>query len=467
MRYTLDSMLPERAFIKEGGQIKPQGGGSNTPTSTSTNTTSIPSYAQPYVENTLGQTAALTDINQNPYQPYTGQQVAGFSPLQNQAMAGIAAQGVAPQLGQATDFANTAGRGGIEAYNTSGGLQTQALGFGQQGADLGVQGGAQYGSQGAGYGAAGAGLGVMGGLGYGLQGAGYGANAAGMAGMGYGAGAQYANQATDPNAVSAYMSPYMQNAVDVQKQEANRGYDISQQQIQGNAVTSGAFGGSRDALMRSENERNRNTALNQIQAQGSQAAYDKAMQSMQYGSGLGIQGLQAGTAAQQAGIQGAQAGMQGVNTALAGTSQGMQGSQVGLSGVDRQLAGNVQGLQGVQGAVGAGQYGLAGLGTTNQSASTLGQLGQAQFGQEQAIQQAQMQAGLMQQLNEQQKLNVPYQQYQESLNYPYKQLGFMSDMFRGLPLSQSSQVGYQAAPPMSQQLMGMGLGAAGMYKAFS
>ena len=46
--------------------------------------TSIPAYAQPYVENMLGQTAALTDINQNPYQTYGGQRLASFTPLQNQ-----------------------------------------------------------------------------------------------------------------------------------------------------------------------------------------------------------------------------------------------------------------------------------------------------------------------------------------------------------------------------------------------
>jgi hypothetical protein len=94
-------------------------------------------------------------------------------------------------------------------------------------------------------------------------------------------------------------------------------------------------------------------------------------------------------------------------------------------------------------------------------------LGQTQFGQQQAANQAMMQAGNQQQQNRQQGLDVAYQDYQSQLNYPYRQLGFMSDLMRGLPLTQQSQSVYQAAPPVSQQLMGLGLGAAGLSKAFS
>lgn len=393
MRYTHFDMLPEKAFQRSpSGSITPQGGGSGTsaPSSQTVTNTSIPEYAQPYVERTLGQTAALTDINQNPYQPYQGQQVAGFTPLQTQAMQNIANQQVAPQLAEASNLASTVGQGGIGAYNTAGGLQQNALNYGAQGANLGIMGGGMYG------------------------------------GMAAQAGNQYASQATNPNAVGAYMSPYMQDVVETQKREANRAYDITGQQVQGQGVTAGAFGGTRDALMRAENERNRNTALNQIQASGSQAAYDKAIQSLQYGSNLGLQGLQTG--------------LQGVNTQLAGTGQG---------------------LAGVQGAVGAGQYGLAGLGATGQAASTLGALGQTQFGQEQAINQAQLQAGAQQQQLQQQALNTAYQQYQDQLNYPYKQLAFQSDMFRGMPLSQSASTIYQNTGNFIPQLAGAGIAAYG------
>jgi hypothetical protein len=213
---------------------------------------------------------------------------------------------------------------------------------------------------------------------------------------GAGAGSQYANMATSPGSISQYMSPYMQNAVNVQKQEAIRDYEKTMPTLGSQAARVGAFGGSRQAIAGAEAQRNVNQQLANIQATGSQQAYDKAMQSMQFGSNLGMQGA----------------------------------------------------------------------GLANQSAGILGQLGQTQFGQQSAITDALMKMGQMQQGQEQKGLDFQYQNYLDSMNYPYKQLGFMSDMFRGLPLSQSAQSMYQADAPFGQQLMGYGLGAAGFKKAF-
>jgi hypothetical protein len=159
---------------------------------------------------------------------------------------------------------------------------------------------------------------------------------------------------------------------------------------------------------------------------------------MQFGADLGLRGLGAGYQGLGMGIQGAQAGMQGA----------------GL------------GLQGVQGAVGAGQYGLAGLGAAGQAASTLGALGQTQFQQESAINEAMARAGQQQQALQQKGLDVQYQQYLDSLNYPYKQIGFMSDILRGLPLSQGTASIYQAPPSMASQVAGAGLGLYGASKLF-
>lgn len=563
------------------------GGSSKAPTQQNVTQTSIPEYARPYVETALGKTAALTDINQNPYQPYQGQQVAGLSPMQQQAMGSIGGQQVSSQLGTATDLATQSGLGGLAAQQSAMGLQGTALGYGQagstyggaasqfgaagaqqaqqtsmqaqrqaamygaQGAQYGAQGAGQaaqaqrvaegqadiYGQMGAGYGAQasslapeaqayGAGAAQMGqaGMGYGAQGAGIGGIGVQAAQQGFGAGAQYAQQATSPEAMGAYMSPYMQNVVDVQSQEARRQADISRQGQKSQAVGQGAFGGSRSAIVAAEGERNLATQLGQIQAQGSQQAYQQAQQAQQFGANLGLQGLQAGyqglqTGMQgtaqgmqgaQTGIQGQQAGMQGVGQAgqmyglgmqgaglglqgtgqrlaagqlgLQGTAQGMQGAQTGLQGVGQQLAGGQLGLQGaqtgisgqqagmqgagvglsgVQAATGAGQYGLQGLGTAGSAASTLGALGQTQYGQQMGINQAQMQAGALQQAQEQRGLDIAYQQYQDQLNYPYKQLAFQSDMFRGLPLSQSATTMYQNTGAMAPQLMGAGIAAYG------
>jgi len=366
MKYNHLDMLPERAFLKVGGQIKPQGGGGSAPTSTTVQNTNIPAYAQPYVENTLGKAAALTNTTDNPYQPYQGQQVATFTPMQNQAFQNVGNQQIAPQLNDASNIAYQTGQYGLGAQGTAAQLQNASLGYGAMAANVGNQ---------------------------------------------------YAQQATNPAASQAYMNPYLQASLQPALQEVQRQYDITGTQEMGNATKSGAFGGSREALMAAENQRNKNTAMNQMIGQGYNNAFQQAQQAQQFGANLGLQGLQAGQ-------------------------------------------------QGVQGAVGAGQYGLAGLGQAGASASTLGQLGQTQFGQEQAANQAMLAAGTQQQALQQKALDVDYQKYQSQLNYPYQQLGFMSDLLRGLPLTQQSTSMYQN-PSMVSQAAGLGTAGMGMYGMYN
>jgi hypothetical protein len=81
---------------------------------------------------------------------------------------------------------------------------------------------------------------------------------------------------TNAGTAGTYMSPYMQNVVDVQKREAARQSAIQGNQQAAQAVSAGAFGGSRDAIQRAERERNLGTQMNDIQAQGLQAAYQAA-----------------------------------------------------------------------------------------------------------------------------------------------------------------------------------------------
>ena len=81
---------------------------------------------------------------------------------------------------------------------------------------------------------------------------------------------------TNAGTADTYMSPYMQNVVDIQKREAQRQSDIQGTQQQAQAAQAGAFGGGRDAIMRAERERNLGTRMNDIQAQGLQSAFTAA-----------------------------------------------------------------------------------------------------------------------------------------------------------------------------------------------
>ena len=119
--------------------------------------------------------------------------------------------------------------------------------------------------------------------------------------------AQAAQQSTDPAAIASRMSPYQQSVIDIQKREALRDANKLQQQIGASAVGAGAFGGSRQALQESELGRQTGQRLADIQAVGSQQAYQQAMNQLaadraaslaagQQFAGLGAQQQQLGLA---------------------------------------------------------------------------------------------------------------------------------------------------------------------------
>lgn len=103
----------------------------------------------------------------------------------------------------------------------------------------------------------------------------------------------------DKGTSEAYMSPYMQNVVDIQKREANRDYAKQLQELNKQATAAGAYGGSRQAIERSEAARNQATKLADIQAQGQQQAYQSGMGQFSAEQGLGLQAGQANLSAAQ------------------------------------------------------------------------------------------------------------------------------------------------------------------------
>jgi hypothetical protein len=101
----------------------------------------------------------------------------------------------------------------------------------------------------------------------------------GSAGMGLGA----LGSMLSPQMTQQYMSPYTQNVVDVNKAEALRDAQKSLVGQNLQAARQGTYGGARQLLAQSEADRNLQTKLGQIQAQGMQSAFDAA-QKAQLGS---------------------------------------------------------------------------------------------------------------------------------------------------------------------------------------
>jgi hypothetical protein len=173
--------------------------------------------------------------------------------------------------------------------------------------------------------------------------------------------------------------------------------------------------------------------------------------------------------------QGAQGQQMAGQATLAGA---FGGSRYGLAQVQQNLANQLaqQNLVG-QGFNTAYQNAMAqfnadqarrlqGLQTSLQGAQTLGGLGQQQFGQQTQAIGIQNQLGGQQRALEQQGLDVAYQDFLNQQNYPYRQLGFMSDLLRGTPTGQSTTTNmYQAPPSIMGQLGGIGMGAYGLSKA--
>lgn len=304
-----------------------------------------------------------------PYQQYQGERVAQFSPLQRQSFEGAQNMQPAYQLQGATGLAGLAGQQAL-------GMQYNPLNFQPQS----ITGGSMN------VGDSGGDIGV------------------GYGGMG---GAQ--------NTLQQYMSPYMQNVVQRQQQDASRQSAIAGQAQQAQAARMGAFGGSGDYLMRGQMARDLARQKGDIQATGLQNAYSQALSQFNQEQQQRQQAAQLGEQSRQ---YGAGLGLQGLQTALSG-------------------------------------------------ANTLGTIGQNQYTQNMGINQLQNQYGGQQQQQMNTILGNQYQDFLNKQNQPYKQLGFMSDIIRGAPLSQMGSTIYSTPPSAVQNIASLGLGAAGISKLFA
>lgn len=107
--------------------------------------------------------------------------------------------------------------------------------------------------------------------------------------------------------VQSYMNPYLQGVLDPQLREARRQADISRMNTASRLAQAGAFGGSRQAIMEAEGERNLAQQLSDITGRGYAGAYDTARQQRLAELGLGQAGARGladiGTAQQTSGLQ--------------------------------------------------------------------------------------------------------------------------------------------------------------------
>jgi hypothetical protein len=93
---------------------------------------------------------------------------------------------------------------------------------------------------------------------------------------------------TTPGTAQQYMNPYLQASLDPQLAEIRRQSDINRLGYTGKLTQAGAYGGSRQAIMDSENNRNLNSQLALTTGQGYNTAYDKAANQFNTEQGFGL-----------------------------------------------------------------------------------------------------------------------------------------------------------------------------------
>jgi hypothetical protein len=346
--------------------------------------TNLPEYAQPYYTELLKQTGKqvfntdaagnVTGVKQ--YTPYTGERIAGFTPEQLTLQSQI--------LGLTSPQQFSKAESGLQA------AQTKGMGI----ADTGI-----------------------------AQALGYRPSA--ISADQVGVGGFTAEDA------ARYMDPYQRNVTDIALREARKQGELQKQAGALGAISRGTFGGARQALIQSEQDRNLMQTLGDIEAKGQQSAYQNAQQ--QFNADINRQ-LQSEQLNQAANLQAQQLSQQGQQYA---------------AGLGKDL-------------------GLAGLATGTETAKAQGALGATE--QQANLERLKAQAATAEekQALQQQIDDLKYQQYQEAQNYQRNLLDYYSNILRGnAGALGSTQVQYTPAPSTAQQIASLGLSGLSLYKALS
>jgi hypothetical protein len=330
-----------------------------------------PSTGKPYVAADIGNVTGV-----KPYQAYTGERVAGFQPEQitlQQQILGLTSPGQFAKAGAGLQSAQTKGMGIADS-------------------------------------------GIARALGY--QPSNITADQVGVSGF----------TAED---AARYMNPYQQNVTDIALRETRRQGDIEAQKNMLGAMGRGTFGGARQALIQAEQDRNLMQALGDIQAKGSASGYQNAQQ--QFNADIARE-LQSEQLNQAANLQADQLSQQGQQYAAG------LGKDLGLAG----LATTTETAK-AQGALGA----------TEQQANLERLKAQAATAEEKQALQQQINDLKYQQYQE-------AQNYQRNLLDYYSNILRGNAGALG-----STQVQYTAAPSTAQQIASLGLSGLSIAKALS
>ena len=217
-------------------------------------------------------------------------------------------------------------------------------------------------------------------------------------------GMGYQSQDFDSAQAQKYMSPYLQNVLDVQKNQAVLDFNRGQADRNFAANQAGAFGGSRQGVQQALAGEGLQRQLGEIQATGQQKAFESAQQ--QFGADRDAR---------------AQAEKMGLSAAESLSGQSAQLAALG----EKARAGDIE------------------------SAQLLEKISKDRMAREQA------------------GLDLGYEDFVRQRDMPREDLTFLSSILRGVPVQPSTETTKLQNRDPFQDLLGTGIAGLGLYKGIT
>ena len=234
----------------------------------------------------------------------------------------------------------------------------------------------------------------------------------------------YAPEMFSGEVAQRYMSPYMQNVVDIEQRQAIDAARRAQLGQNLSAARQGTYGGARQTLLQGERESGLRSQLGDIQARGLQAAYEQAQQQFERD----------------------RAAQMGVSTKNLEALLGVQSLGAGQT-LEAERLNQAAGLD----AARLRRESATGL---TDLARTMGGLGQAQLGGELDILRSKAAFGDLQRANLQDQIDASRRELINRAEYGRSQVGDVSNLLRGVPLSDTTQRTVSPAPSTLSQYLG-------------
>ena len=217
-------------------------------------------------------------------------------------------------------------------------------------------------------------------------------------------GINFKSQDFDSAQAQKYMSPYLQNVLDVQKNQAVLDFNRGQADRNFAANQAGAFGGSRQGVQQALAGEGLQRQLAEIQATGQQKAFEQAQQ--QFGADRDAR---------------AQAEKMGLSAAESLSGQSAQLAALG----EKARAGDIE------------------------SAQLLEKISKDRMAREQA------------------GLDLSYEDFVRQRDMPREDLTFLSSILRGVPVQPSTETTKLQNRDPFQDLLGTGIAGLGLYKGIT